>query len=147
MTLDPSRARRHGLRIWAAFAGLIVLGLAGAYVILVDLNGPTAFMKPDVGQTRAEVLRRIPLGTPIHEAADTMRNGGFRCQPLRTARYADVPDPSGKQVSRGPANILWCDSGERSSGFALVSKRWQVSFEDVEDRVAFVAIGVGLTGP
>ena len=66
---------------------------------------------------------------------------------MRNTRYADFANPLNKQVNLGPANILYCDSGERSSGLMFVTKRWQVSFEDVDGKVSYIAAGVGLTGP
>ncbi len=104
-------------------------------------------MQPNAASTKAAVLKYIPIGTPIKEAANLMENHGFKCKPIANTKYHDDAAGAGEQESRGPANILWCDSGERASGLALVSKRWQVGFRDVDGKVADVGVGVGLTGP
>jgi hypothetical protein len=101
-------------------------------------------MQPDALSTQAAVLAKVPVGTPIHVGERVLRDGGFKCSYRVNERYADFANREGEQVTRGPARFLYCDSGERGW---LVTKRWQVSLEDVEGRVAYVGVGVGLTGP
>jgi hypothetical protein len=129
-------------------AAAIVVGIASAILfVLARVDRASSLMMSDAIQTKAEVLRRIPINSPIGVAKEIMNSNGFKCGTMRNTGYADFANPLNKQVDRGPANILYCDSGERSSGLMLVSKRWQVSFEDDDGRVSYVAVGVGLTGP
>ena len=104
-------------------------------------------MLPDATQTKEEILRRIPIDSSILIAKEIMNSNGFMCGVMKNTSYADFANPSNKQMSRGPADILYCDSGAKSSGFMFTTKRWQVSFEDSEGKVSYIAVGVGLTGP
>ena len=105
------------------------------------------FTQSDATRTKAEVLKHIPIGTPAAEAKDRVTGSGFRCVAMRHQAYADYANPSNVQIIRRPADILYCDSGERSNWLLLVSRRWQVGFEATKGKVSYVAVGVGLTGP
>ena len=94
--------------------------------------------------TKAAIQKRIPIGTEISRAKTIMEMEGLRCQRFENEKYAEYPTDGGNPLSRGPADFLWCDSGEQ--GF-LVTKRWQVVFVDVGGLAASVVVGVGLTGP
>ena len=126
---------------------IVAFGAGATVVGRAWVNQTSSFMLPDAIQTKAEVLRRIPSDSPIEVAREVMTSNGFKCGTMKNTSYADFANPLNKQASRGPADILHCDSGERSSGMMFVTKRWQVSFEDVDGRVSYVAVGVGLTGP
>jgi hypothetical protein len=91
-------------------------------------------------------LKHIPLGTPIEQAKSYMKGEGFRCLPVQDQRYNDDATLQGQSITRGPADFLWCDSGELMTWQIVISKRWQVMFEDVAGKVSYVAVGVGLTG-
>ena len=106
-----------------------------------------SLMQADALSTKAAVVAQVPIGTPITQAEQTMRRGGFKCSRAVHERYADYANSDGKQVVRGPTTFLYCDSGDRRTRSWFVSKRWQVSLEDVGGRVAYVGVGVGLTGP
>jgi hypothetical protein len=127
------------------FAGLCVAAL------IIAMNtyrqfGSSDLLKQDGQQTREAVLTRIPLGTSIFRAKEVMEAEGFRCSMLNNTGFAE-DRPGGPQISHAPANLLWCDSGDRSTRALFISKRWQVSFVDEAGSVSNVAVGVGLTGP
>lgn len=128
-------------------AAFIAFGVGATVVGRTWINQASSLMLSDATQTKAEVLRRIPSNSPIEVAREVMTDNGFRCGTMKNTTYADFANPLNKQVSRGPADILHCDSGQRSSGLMFVTKRWQVSFEDINGRVSYIAVGVGLTGP
>ncbi len=106
----------------------------------------SSLMQADALSTKAAVVAQVPVGTPIAHAEKTMRRAGFKCSRAVNESYADYANRGGAQVTRGPANFLYCDSGARRTRSWFVSKRWQVSLEDVGGRVAYVGVGVGLTG-
>jgi len=103
-------------------------------------------MLPDATATKQEVLKHVPLGTTIDQAKAFMEEDGFKCVETRNQRFAEdgpVPD---QQVIHGPADTLWCDSGERSFRIGL-SRRWQVTFINENGKVSYIATAVGVTGP
>jgi hypothetical protein len=101
----------------------------------------------DAATTKAEVLKHAPLGTPIEQAKSYMEGEGFKCIRMQNQRYVDESTLQGHTITRGPAELLWCDSGELTTWQIVITKRWQVSFEDAEGKVSYVAVDVGLTGP
>ena len=140
------------MRLLSGTIATIIAGITAASLVrsifLYNVRaGAPDFMLPDATKTKSEVLKYIPVGTSILEAKDRMTRSGFKCGSMKHTTYADYANPSNVQVSRGPADILHCDSGEKSSGLLFVSKRWQVMFEDTEGKVSYVSVGVGLTGP
>jgi len=96
--------------------------------------------------TKAEVLKHIPIGTPIEQARAFMEANGFRCQSVQNQKFAEDGPSAGRQITHGPANFLWCDSGERTFRLVL-SRRWQITFVNVGGKVSYVAVGVGVSGP
>ena len=132
--------------IAAVIAVVGVVGVGAVVASYAYVSSPSSVMLPDAMQTKAEILRRVPLGTFIQTAKEIITNNGFECGTMKNTRYADFANPLNKQVDRGPANILYCESGERSSGLIFITKRWQVLFEDVDGRVSSISAGVGLTG-
>jgi hypothetical protein len=124
------------------FFGLLLLTI----YCLISVMGRSSIMAVDAAATKSEVLKRIPIGTSIEQARSFMTNRGFKCLAMKNQRYADFGS-SGKQVSHGPADILWCDSGDRMTSAIFITKRWQVTFEDKAGNVSDVGVGVGLTGP
>jgi hypothetical protein len=105
---------------------------------LSDLEGKQIFVRRD----------GVPIGSKIDHAKQIMEGKGSR----RVMRYnrgysEDDPNNTGKTISHPAADFLWCDSGERLTLMPLVSKRWQISFVVKDDKVAAVAVGIGLTGP
>jgi hypothetical protein len=76
-----------------------------------------------------------------------MEAEGFACRRLYNTGFAEDGPSGGPQIHHPPADLLWCDSGERATLTLLVSKRWQVAFVDSGGTVSRVAVGVGLTGP
>ena len=104
-------------------------------------------MQPDATTTKSAVLNYIPIGTSIDKAKIFMEQHDFKFSSVKNQKYAEFSAIPDRQITRGPADFLWCDSGERMTWQLLVSKRWQVIFEDTDGRVSYVAVGVGLTGP
>jgi hypothetical protein len=103
-------------------------------------------MQANSDNTKKAVLARIPIGTDVRHAHAVMESEGFICSRIHSAFAEDRPG-GGPQINNPPADILWCDSGERMTTALLISKRWQVIFVDEGGRVTRVAVGVGLTGP
>jgi hypothetical protein len=116
-------------------------------LLLLVGGGRSSIMLGDAATTRAEVLKHIPLGTSIERAKSYMEGEGFHCLPVQNQRYSDDATSQRQSITRGPADFLWCDSGEVMTWQIVISKRWQVVFEDVAGKVSYVAVGVGLTGP
>ena len=99
-------------------------------------------------ETKTAVLNVVPIGSRIDTAKTVMEAKGFRCQMLYNQRYSGDDDAgSRRQIEYPPADVLWCDSGDRPYRGIIISKRWQVIFEAKDDAVVRVAVGVGLTGP
>jgi hypothetical protein len=101
-------------------------------------------LKDKSEDTKAAIQKRIPIGTEISKAKAIMEMEGLGCRRFENEKYAEHPTGGGSPLSRGPADFLWCDSGEW--GF-IVTKRWQVVFVDVGGLVTSVVVSVGLTGP
>lgn len=76
-----------------------------------------------------------------------MEAEGFKCRRSYNTKFADDRPEGGPQVVHPPADILWCDSGERMTPTLVITKRWQITFADDGGRVSRVAVGVSLTGP
>lgn len=124
---------------------LILLGLAIS-VIQARLSKESAFFQEDSERTRQAVLARIPIGTEISQAQKIMEAEGFVCSKLHDVKFADDRPGGGPQILHPPADILWCDSGQRSTKRLFVSKRWQIGFVDEDGLVSRIAVGVGLIG-
>ena len=106
----------------------------------------SSIMLPDAAATKQEILKHVPLGTMIDQAKAFMEENGFKCVEIQNQRFAEDGPLPGQQVIHGPANTLWCDSGERSIRMAL-SRRWQVTFVNVGGKVSYISTAVGATGP
>ncbi len=88
---------------------LLLLTIYGS----VSVIGRSRIMAVDAAATKSEVLKHIPIGTSIGRAQSFMTDSGFKCVAKQNRRYAEDGPISGKQVNHGPADILWCDSGDR----------------------------------
>jgi hypothetical protein len=134
---------RSSTKVVASAAIGITLLIAGS---LETTMAKSAVMMSDAAQTKAEVLKHVPIGMQIEQAKSFMESNGYKCVPRIGERYSeDGPDPA-RPITRGPADFLWCDSGDRSTWRPFVSKRWQIIFENVGGRVRYVAASVGVTG-
>ena len=120
------------------------LELALAALSFVNIEGRADFLKSDSEATKAAILERFPVGSEIPRARAIMETEGVNCREFENEKYAEYPAEGGGPISRGPANFLWCDSGERG---LIVTKRWQVIFLNVDGLVAGVTVSVGLSGP
>jgi hypothetical protein len=99
-------------------------------------------------ETKAMVLNVVPIGSRIDTAKIVMEAKGFHCRMMYNQRYSGDDDAgSRRQIEYPAADLLWCDTGDRSYRGIIISKRWQVVLEAKDDAVAQVAVGVGLTGP
>src|SRR5262249_17403587 len=102
----------------------------------------------DGRETKAAVLKLVPIGSRIDAAEAIMGAKGFHCQMMYNQRYSeDSERDAQQQIVHPAADILWCDSGERATGATVITKRWQVIFEVRDGLVASIAASVGLTGP
>jgi hypothetical protein len=101
----------------------------------------------DASETKLAVLDIVPVGSRIDTAKTVMEQKGFSCRMMYNQRYSeDDVGNSPRQIEHPPADILWCDSGDRSYRGIVITKRWQIIFEAKDDAVVRVAAGVGLTG-
>jgi hypothetical protein len=137
-------ARMTKLSYVGLLLGLLVAALyflIGPRFMVDDVYGP------DGPHTKAAVLKVVP-GSRIDTARTIMEAKGFHCQMLYNAAYADEHPVGGRRrITYPPADILWCDSGERAFRGIFITKRWQVVFVVKDDAVASIAVGEGLTGP
>jgi hypothetical protein len=106
-------------------------------------NKRSSLLKRSASETKSAILDRIPIGTDVQVAKQILQDDGLVCQQLKNKKYAKTVTES-KVVEKGPADFLWCDSGER--GFPI-SKRWQVILVDPDGTVKDISVSVGLTGP
>ena len=123
--------------------------LAGLLLLPIPSKSATkrsTIMLSDAATTKQEVLKHVPLGTTIGQAKAFMEESGFKCMETQNQRFAEDGPVPGQQVIHGPADTLWCDSGEQSFRMVL-SRRWQVTFVNVGGHVSYVAAAVGVTGP
>ena len=56
-------------------------------LLMVGGCGRSSVMLANAAATRAEVLKHLPLGTPIEQAKSYMEGEGFHCVPMRNQRY------------------------------------------------------------
>jgi len=119
--------------------------------VLYSVFGPPIIMDDVFGrdgpETKAAVLKIIPVGSPIDEAKTIMEAKSFYCRMMYNQSYAGDAVIGGRQITYPPADLLWCDSGDRSYLALIISKRWQVIFVAKDGTVASLVAGVGLTGP
>jgi hypothetical protein len=123
------------------FCALLLLTIYG----LASVIRRSSIMAVDASATKSEVLQRVPIGAPIEQARSFMTSHGFKCLEMKNQRYADFAS-TGRQVDHGPADFLWCDSGDRMTWSIFITKRWQVMFENKAGNVSDIGVGVDLTG-
>jgi hypothetical protein len=145
--LDVLRGPRGGVGL--AFAGttksrmvaMFRLRLAGLLLTLAapTLTGcrsappvaPSIPLHVDETAMKAEVLRHVPVGTPVEDAERIMSSSGFDC----TYFSPGGDDPP----------LLFCDVYQKEDW--LVSRRWMVSFYCNDGKVTRVDVSTGLIGP
>jgi len=88
-----------------------------------------------LGYKHAEILRLVPLGTPIPEAKARMESTNYVCSQQINQAWS----------TRSHLNYLWCNRSE-STGWP-VKRRWQVALVDENQKVSEVLISTGLIGP
>lgn len=115
---------RKSMIFWAAFLSAAAL----AYCSREE------FLAQDAASTKQAIIKKIPLGTPVEKAKDTMERHGFHCLGMPPDRAHNSP-------------FLYCDSGERLTAGILISKRWQVGLLHENGTVSEIWANVGLTGP
>jgi hypothetical protein len=96
-----------------------------------------------------ELLKHIPLGTPINEAMQVMKNNGFKCEIIEDGRFSDVKEDENasgriRQTVYENVDFLYCDI---SKGFFIVARRWQVSLVYEQHQVTQISVSTGLVGP
>lgn len=87
---------------------------------------PAIEVQADTELTRQEILRFIPVGTPIDEAQRIMEHNQFEC-------------------TLEPGVRLYCDRQQSKSFW--VAERWQVTLPCEDGKVAGIRVSYGLIGP
>lgn len=134
-----------------AIAGVVVAVIAAAMAIKATLGIPRdAVFGADGPATKAAVLNVVPIDSSIGSAKATMETKGFHCIMMYNRTHAGF-DPSNPQhlITYPKADYLWCDSGDRWTGWRslIITKRWQISFVSKDQKVVSVDVGVSVTGP
>ena len=130
---------------WFAYA-VVVLALLPLARLVSGARARSSIFQSTSVATKAEVLKQVPIGTSIEQATAIMEASGFKCLAMQNQRVTEDGPTAGQWIDHGLANILWCDSGEKSFKLVL-SRRWQVVFVDTAGLVSYVVVGVGVTGP
>jgi hypothetical protein len=82
---------------------------------------------------RAEIVRLVPIGTPIEEASSRLAQEGLACARTALQEFAD----------RGRLTYARCEG--RSSGM-FTFRVWKIALVDSAGRVADVLVSSGFTG-
>jgi hypothetical protein len=99
-------------------------------------------------ETRAGILKLIPIGTPIGQADATMLSNGFSKMqdPSKwpSPKPGTAPIPGGKIADGAPDVTYWIDLPTD----VLVTRTWYVQLYQVAGKVTNVRVAAGgLTGP
>lgn len=88
-------------------------------------------------QTKQEILKAVPLQTPISDARRMMEKAGFQCEMEENSDFME-----GKKLHKN-IDYLYCDKSQKR----LVSRRWQVAIVVRTNKVQDVYVSTGLIGP
>ena len=132
--MSEGRARQK----WRRVAWLLGIAVAAAIALTWTLATRRIELSDDQMQSRAIILREVPLGTAMAEARARLRARGFRCLEVENQSFAEYAN--GRRF-----DYTWCDI--RDSGW-LVYRRWQVALVPSQGKLQDVFVGPGyLTGP
>jgi len=95
-------------------------------------------LPPDEAGTRTELLRHVPIGTPVQAARRTMERGGFTCElEDRSERLEDRLEPEDHRLYCGKTEWYW-----------FTSREWRALLSiGVDDQVQDVQATYGVTAP
>jgi len=101
-------------------------------------------MQSDVRQMKANVLKRIPIGTHLQEANRVMEQNDFTCKIKEDSSFVEYLDETTEKVHEGK-DFLWCHKSMRIKPLTL--RRWQVIIVYEHDAVSELYVSSGITAP
>jgi hypothetical protein len=105
-----------------------------------DSRGGDIKLSQDDKKTKGEILRRIPIGSPMDQARKIMEENGFVCTMHINDSFVENTG-SNKQILHHGKDFLFCDKKRR--GIIACDQRWQVFLVRSEDTVAEVYVNYG----
>jgi hypothetical protein len=103
---------------------------------------------------KAEVLKRIPIGSSIERAQIVMQKSGFECEIIWNRSFGDYdeqgnPTPPPRalpQIEGKRVDFLYCDK-EKAAFPYIFTRRWQIAIVHKNGAVTEVRVAISLTGP
>ena len=86
-----------------------------------------------------EIIRLIPIGTPVEQARKIITKHGVKVQVLEDSDF------SVGSVMMRDIDFLYCDKSK--SGGWMIEKRWQFALVYEADKITDVWVSFGLIGP
>ena len=126
-------------------SALLMAAIVAATALTPSAGMAQSLMRSTAAATKVEVLKHVPIGTSVGQAKTFMEANGFRCVLSQKQLFGEDGPTPGQQITHGPADFLWCDSGERTFRLVL-TRRWQVELVIVDGKISYVATSVGVTG-
>ncbi len=114
-------------------------------VLAMPLLGSAAELKKvtlhnNVKRMKAEVLKRIPVGSSIEHAKAVMEKSGFICE-MRWNEFFAEYDEQGIQTTR-KGDFLYCDK-EKATFPWICTTRWQIAIVHKNRVVTEALVSIG----
>ncbi len=103
--------------------------------LLASCTPPTIYEREDAGAVLAHLGRRIPAGTPAHQARAVLESEGFECRLLSNEIWVNATRPD---------TFL---HGDRHTARNAIARRWQVAVFLDGGRARSIDAATGLIGP
>lgn len=127
-----------------AFKMLMVIVLA--MPLLGSVEEPKKVrLHNNVKRMKAEVLKRIPVGSSVEHAKAVMGKSGFVCEMMCKESFADYDEWGNRTTRKG--DFLHCDKEKRAFPYIFfISRRWQIVMIYENRVVTRVLVSISLTG-
>ncbi len=126
---------------------LLAIGAVAALWALDACGAPDPIYSPYGPETKAQLLKLIPIGSTVKFAKTAIEAKGFVCAMTYNSGYVDSYWENGGgqvSISHPPADFLYCDA-YRSTGL-FTGMRWQVMLVHENNAIVSVAVGVSTQG-
>ena len=129
------------------FKLLLLSGLTlMTFLFLYEGQGNKMRMYADAKAMKKEIIKKIPVGTPIQDAKRVMEENGFNCAFMEDSAFSEDQDGDPqRQIVHEGQDFLLCHKSKTVA--PLMMREWNVIIVHKAEMVSEVFVNVGITGP
>ena len=123
---------------------LSIIALIVALILYLAQEGKIK-LRDDPQAMKQEVLKKVPIGSPIQDARKIMEENGFAVAAYENADFVEYPNGDyNREILHKGEDFLLCY--KKSTPFFFVTREWMIIIVHGGDVVSDIFVNTGLTG-